>query len=127
MVRFTWRGRPKEMGLGTPATVSLADAREKAAMARRKVAQGLNPIVLRRDVLLPLASRPLSAPRGAKPNAKLFPVMGALQQALSTAADKFEVLLGYVPALGRPWSRRRLSACGWPARSVPAPKIEYSP
>src|SRR6478736_6888558 len=32
------------MGLGTPATVSLADAREKAAAARRKIAQGLNPI-----------------------------------------------------------------------------------
>ena len=29
------------------------------------------------------------------------------------------------PPLGRPWSRRRLSACGWPARSVPAPKSEY--
>jgi len=27
--------------------------------------------------------------------------------------------------LVRPWSRRRLSACGWPTRSVPAPKIEY--
>jgi integrase len=44
VLRFTWRGRPKEMGLGTPATVSLADAREKAATARRKIAQGLNPI-----------------------------------------------------------------------------------
>ena len=32
------------MGLGTPATVSLADAREKAASARRKIAQGQNPI-----------------------------------------------------------------------------------
>ena len=32
------------MGLGTPATVSLADARERAASARRKIAQGLNPI-----------------------------------------------------------------------------------
>jgi integrase len=44
VLRFTWRGRAKEMGLGTPATVSLADAREKAASARRKVAEGLNPI-----------------------------------------------------------------------------------
>jgi hypothetical protein len=26
---------------------------------------------------------------------------------------------------GRPLSRKRLSACGWPARSVPAPKSEY--
>jgi integrase len=44
VLRFTWRGRAKEMGLGTPATVSLADARERAATARRKIAQGLNPI-----------------------------------------------------------------------------------
>jgi integrase len=44
VLRFTWRGSPKEMGLGSAANVSLADAREKATDARRKVAQGLNPI-----------------------------------------------------------------------------------
>src|SRR3954468_16605641 len=44
VLRFTWRGRPKEMGLGSAASVPLADAREKAASARRKIAQGLNPI-----------------------------------------------------------------------------------
>jgi integrase len=42
--RFTWRGRAKEMGLGSAGSVSLADARERAASARRKIAQGLNPI-----------------------------------------------------------------------------------
>jgi hypothetical protein len=31
VLRFTWRGRPKEMGLGSAAIVPLADAREKAA------------------------------------------------------------------------------------------------
>ena len=44
VLRFTWLGRGKEMGLGAAATVSLADARENAASARRKIAQGLNPI-----------------------------------------------------------------------------------
>ena len=44
VLRFTWRGRPKEMGLGSAASVPLVDAREKAARARRKIAQGLNPI-----------------------------------------------------------------------------------
>jgi integrase len=44
VLRFTWRGMPKEMGLGSASTVSLADARDKAATARRKIAQGLNPI-----------------------------------------------------------------------------------
>jgi integrase len=44
VLRFTWRGRPKEMGLGSAASIPLADAREKAASARRKIALGLNPI-----------------------------------------------------------------------------------
>jgi len=44
VLRFTWRGKAREMGLGTPATVSLAEAREKATHARRMVAQGLDPI-----------------------------------------------------------------------------------
>jgi integrase len=44
VLRFTWRGKAREMGLGTPATVSLADARERAARARRMVAQGIDPI-----------------------------------------------------------------------------------
>src|SRR6195256_2793864 len=44
VLRFTWRGRAKEMGLGNVAGVPLADAREKAASVRRKIAQGLNPI-----------------------------------------------------------------------------------
>jgi integrase len=44
VLRFTWRGRPKEMGLGSAASVPLADARETAAAARRKIAQGVNPI-----------------------------------------------------------------------------------
>jgi integrase len=44
VLRFTWRGKPKEMGLGSATSVSLADAREKAATERRKIAQGINPI-----------------------------------------------------------------------------------
>jgi integrase len=44
VLRFTWRRRAKEMGLGSAASVPLADAREKAASERRKIAQGLNPI-----------------------------------------------------------------------------------
>jgi len=44
VLRFTWRGRAKEMGLGSATNVPLADAREKAATAMRKIAQGLNPI-----------------------------------------------------------------------------------
>jgi Arm DNA-binding domain len=44
VLRFTWRGKPKEMGLGSAANVSLADARDKAATARRNISQGINPI-----------------------------------------------------------------------------------
>ena len=48
VLRFTWRGRAKEMGLGSAFSVPLADAREKAAAARRKIARDLNPIEERR-------------------------------------------------------------------------------
>jgi integrase len=54
VLRFTWRGKPKEMGLGGAAGVSLADARDRAATARRKIAQGINPIEARkRDTSIP--------------------------------------------------------------------------
>jgi len=48
VLRFTWRSRPKEMGLGSAVTVSLLDARERAAEARCKIARGLNPIADRK-------------------------------------------------------------------------------
>jgi integrase len=44
VLRFTWRGAAKEMGLGSANDVPLADAREKAADARRTIARGSNPI-----------------------------------------------------------------------------------
>jgi integrase len=54
VLRFTWRGKAKEMGLGSATVVPLADAREKASSAYRKVAQGINPIEDRkRDIGIP--------------------------------------------------------------------------
>jgi integrase len=54
VLRFTWRRKPKEMGLGSATGVSLADAREKAATARRTIAKGINPIEERkRDGSIP--------------------------------------------------------------------------
>jgi integrase len=48
VLRFTWHGKAREMGLGSPASDSLADAREKAAHARRMVARGIDPIAERK-------------------------------------------------------------------------------
>jgi integrase len=48
VLRFTWRGRAKEMGVGSATSVPLADARERAAEARHKIARGLNPIDARK-------------------------------------------------------------------------------
>lgn len=45
---FQWRGRRKEMGLGSLVSVPLAVARKAAAAARQLVAAGLNPIEERR-------------------------------------------------------------------------------
>lgn len=47
---FQWRGRRKEMGLGSLSLVSLVEAREKALAARKQVASGVNPIEDRRRV-----------------------------------------------------------------------------
>lgn len=46
--RFTLRGRKREMGLGAATTFTLAEARERAADARRLLADGLDPIEYRR-------------------------------------------------------------------------------
>jgi integrase len=45
---FRWHGKLKEMGLGSLTSVSLSDARDKAAEARRVLAGGSNPIEVRR-------------------------------------------------------------------------------
>lgn len=45
--RYKLAKRPREMGLGSAAIISLQDARVKAADARRKVAEGIDPIAER--------------------------------------------------------------------------------
>ena len=47
---FRWQGKLKEMGLGGLSSVSLAEAREKAAQARQILKAGKNPIEHRRTV-----------------------------------------------------------------------------
>lgn len=44
---FRWDGKRQEMGLGGVNTVSLAEARDKAAEARKQVHDGVNPITAR--------------------------------------------------------------------------------
>lgn len=46
---FRWEGKLKEMGLGGVSLVSLAEARDKAAEARKKVKAGINPIEAKRQ------------------------------------------------------------------------------
>jgi integrase len=55
--RFTFADRVTEMGLGN-AAVSLAQAREKAAEARKLVAAGINPIEARREAGRLAAGKP---------------------------------------------------------------------
>lgn len=47
---FQWRGKRREMGMGSAQLVSLAAARDAALDARRMVASGTNPITARRVV-----------------------------------------------------------------------------
>jgi integrase len=48
VLRFLWRGRPREMGLGSYPGVGLADAREKALAWRRLARSGVDPIAARK-------------------------------------------------------------------------------
>ena len=48
VLRFTWRGQAKEMGLGSASSVSLSSAREKAAVAVGALEAGQNPIAERK-------------------------------------------------------------------------------
>lgn len=44
---FQWRGKRKEMGLGPVRTIRLAEARDAAELARKRVLDGINPIEAR--------------------------------------------------------------------------------
>jgi integrase len=56
--RFTFKGKVREMGLGSGLVVTLAQARDKAAEARALVANGRNPIEVRREFGRAIASKP---------------------------------------------------------------------
>jgi integrase len=46
--RFRWKGRLSDMGLGSASVVPLSRARERAAEARLKIAEGNNPLAAKR-------------------------------------------------------------------------------
>jgi integrase len=48
LLRFTYAGRERYMGLGSAADVTLAEARERAEAARRLIRDGIDPIAQRR-------------------------------------------------------------------------------
>ena len=47
--RFTQDGKTREMGLGSAATFSLAEARERATQQRKLLADGKNPMAVKRE------------------------------------------------------------------------------
>jgi integrase len=47
--RFRWGPKQREMGLGSLDLVSLAEARQKAYLARKQVADGIDPIAVKRS------------------------------------------------------------------------------
>jgi integrase len=48
VLRFLWKGKAREMGLGSYPEVGLAEAREKAMVGRRRARSGIDPIADRR-------------------------------------------------------------------------------
>ena len=49
VLRYTYGGRRKNLGLGAYPSVSLADAREKGHVARSMLRQGLDPLSVKRQ------------------------------------------------------------------------------
>jgi integrase len=58
LYRFTMSGRVSELGLGSYPAVSLAEAREKAAEARKLAKSGRSPVEARREVRRAQAGKP---------------------------------------------------------------------
>ncbi|WFR96880.1 tyrosine-type recombinase/integrase [Rhizobium tumorigenes] len=46
---FKWRGKPREMGLGSARDVTLSKARDLAAGARKLLAEGIDPLAQKQD------------------------------------------------------------------------------
>ena len=51
--RYRWRGGRHDLGLGSAKTATLAKARELAASARRSLADGIDPVTVRRRTRTP--------------------------------------------------------------------------
>ena len=68
--RFTINGRRREMGLGSFPDVSLAEAREKAAMCRKLVKEGVDPIEARRQAQMKVPTFTSCAARSFAPIAE---------------------------------------------------------
>src|SRR5262245_36097657 len=49
--RYDWQGRRFHLGLGPVHTVSLAEARARAADARKLILDGKNPLAVRREAM----------------------------------------------------------------------------
>jgi integrase len=52
IMRYTLGGKPREMGLGSYVTFTLAEARQRATAQRKLLADGIDPLAARRDELL---------------------------------------------------------------------------
>ena len=49
LFRYRWQGKRRDMGLGSAAIISLAQARQKAGNARTYLSEGRDPIQVRRQ------------------------------------------------------------------------------
>lgn len=49
ILRVQSRGKREDIGLGSAKSVSLADARDAAFVARKKIAQGIDPLAERKE------------------------------------------------------------------------------
>ena len=91
VLRFTWRGQAKEMGLGSASSVPLAEAREKAASAVRALK--------RARTLSPSASAPAASPPSARWQTRSLPSLSPASETRSTGRSGRSTLATYAAPL----------------------------
>jgi integrase len=92
---FRWQGKLKEMGLGGTTLVSLAEARSRAAEARRLVHEGTNPIEARRAASATAGAEPCTPTFGTFADTFVEAKAPALRNAKHV--DQWRMTLGNVP------------------------------
>ena len=113
-LHYTAGGKARQMSLGSAEHLALADARDKAAEARRLLAQGIDPIEQRRQTA---AAAELDAPVGAvlEGGYALEPLARGVAETMRVLADRPVAPPERVPLIPLAAEARTRLSQWWPA------------